>query len=167
MNPHETPLGVLAFLALFAAAVAVAHYGPTAVRRLIHRLAVSGRHVPQGALMILIDPDELVTAAETFSSRREPRTVTFAPVRAATWRDAICGVVTVVAPIDPRLCDPLNEIGGRMDAISAVAGSAVTLDVVELHIWRTQLLLTCKKLGRAVAASTLRDVAVEIEAVIG
>lgn len=71
--------------------------------------------------MILIDPDELVTAAETFSSRREPRTVTFAPVRAATWRDAICGVVTVVAPIDPRLCDPLNEIGGRMDAISAVA----------------------------------------------
>ena len=31
--------------------------------------------------MILIDPDELVTAAETFSSRREPRTVTFAPVR--------------------------------------------------------------------------------------
>ena len=53
--------------------------------------------------MILIDPDELVTAAETFSSRREPRTVTFAPVRAATWRDAICGVVTVVAPIDPRL----------------------------------------------------------------
>lgn len=39
MNPNETPLGVLAFLALFAAAVAVAHYGPTAVRRLIHRLA--------------------------------------------------------------------------------------------------------------------------------
>ena len=117
--------------------------------------------------MIPIDPDELVTAAETFSSRREPRTVTFAPVRAATWRDAICGVVAVVAPIDPRLCDPLNEIGGRMDAISAVAGSAVTLDVVELHIWRTQLLLAGKKLGRAVAASTLRDVAVEIEAVIG
>ena len=54
-----------------------------------------------------------------------------------------------------------------MDAISAVAGSAVTLDVVELHIWRTQLLLTGKKLGCAVAASTLRDVAVEIEAVIG
>ena len=78
-----------------------------------------------------------VTAAETFSSRSEPRTVTFAPWDAAAWRDAICGVVTVVAPIDPRLCDPLNEIGGRMDAISAVA------------------------------ASTLRDVAVEIEAVIG
>lgn len=164
MNPNETPLGVLAFLALFAAAVAVAHYGPTAVRRLIHRLAVLGRHVPQGALMSTITN---VTAAETFSSRSEPRTVTFAPWDAATWRDAICGVVTVVAPIDPRLCDPLNEIGGRMDAISAVAGSTVTLDVVELHIWRTQLLLTCKKLGRAVAASTLRDVAVEIEAVIG
>ncbi len=39
MNPNETPLGVLAFLALFAAAVAVAHYGPTAVRRLIHHQA--------------------------------------------------------------------------------------------------------------------------------
>lgn len=42
MNPNETPLGVLAFLALFAAAVAVVHYGPTAVRRLIHRLASAG-----------------------------------------------------------------------------------------------------------------------------
>ena len=44
MNPNETPLGVLAFLALFAAAVAVAHYGPTAVRRLIHRLAAGMSH---------------------------------------------------------------------------------------------------------------------------
>ena len=47
--------------------------------------------------MILIDPDELVTAAETFSSRREPAPSP-SPQCAATWRDAICGVVTVVAP---------------------------------------------------------------------
>ena len=47
--------------------------------------------------MIPIDPDRLVTAAG-HSRRAAPRTVTFAPVRAATWRDAICGVVGVVAP---------------------------------------------------------------------
>jgi len=51
VNPNETPLGVLAFLALFAAAVAVAHYGPTAVRRLIHRLAVSAGMSHCGGLL--------------------------------------------------------------------------------------------------------------------
>ena len=51
MNPNEIPLGVLAFLTLFAAAVAVAHYGPTAVRRLIHRLAVSAGMSHCGGLL--------------------------------------------------------------------------------------------------------------------
>ena len=70
VNPNETLRGVLAFLALFAAAVAVAHYGPTAVRRLIHRLAVSAG----------VSPDQnIVAVPSTARARHRCRDILVAP----------------------------------------------------------------------------------------